>query len=47
MALNEDDNKLGRLVRINALSLGDTQAARARLKGYGMGVLAVRRICIH
>lgn len=45
VALNEDNKKQGRLVRIDALSLGETQAARGWLKGSGKEVLLVRRIC--
>lgn len=44
MALNEDDKKQGRFVRIDAISLKDQQAVRGWLKGYGKEVLLVRRI---
>jgi hypothetical protein len=44
VALNEDDKKQGRFVRIDAISLKDQQAVRGWLKGYGKEVLLVRRI---
>ena len=44
MALNEDDKKQWRFVRIDVISLEDTQAVRCWLKGDGKEVLLVRRI---
>ena len=44
VVLNEDDKTQGRLLRIDALSLGDTQAVRGWLNNDGKKVLLVWRI---
>jgi hypothetical protein len=44
VALNEDDKKKGRFVRIDTLQLQDKQAVRGWLKGYGQEVLLVRQV---